>query len=92
MPFKKGNDLGKGRPVGAKNKATLEKERRREMFDELITQKWEEIIDELKPEYVADQFMGKAPDILDAKIKYIPFDELLENDNIQKDKSIKQED
>lgn len=50
---------GPGRPKGMKNKSTLDKEARRAMFDERISAKWQEIIDKLKPEYVADQFIGK---------------------------------
>ena len=59
MVFQKGNTLG-GRTKGSKNKATLIKEERIAMFDERISQKWPEVIDELRPEYVADQYMGKA--------------------------------
>lgn len=51
----------KGKPVGTKSRTTLLKEERRAIFDEQISQKWEETIDKLKPEYVADQFMGPAP-------------------------------
>lgn len=62
MPFQKGNTFGEGRPRGAKNKETLLKEERRAIFEARISQKWEEMIDKLRPEYVADQFMGKAPE------------------------------
>ena len=86
MPFQRGHKLSHGRHFGSKNKSTLEKEDRRKKFDEMITQKWEEIINELKPEYVADQFMGKAPELIDAKVEYRPFDELPENNSIRKDK------
>mgnify|MGYP001585098853 FL=1 len=64
MPFQKGNP---GRPKGIKNYETLIKEQRRAVFDARVSQKWEETIDKLKPEYVADQFMGKAPDELIVK-------------------------
>jgi len=40
------------------------KEERRVIFDEEISKKWIETINQLKPEYIADQFMGKAPDEL----------------------------
>lgn len=50
-----------GRPKGAKNKLTLLKEERRAIFDEKISAKWDKIIDNLRAEYVADQFMGSAP-------------------------------
>ncbi len=59
--FQKGNKLG-GRKKGSKNKATLLKEERRAVFEAKTSQKWEEIIDQLPPTYVADQFMGKAPE------------------------------
>ncbi len=62
MPFEKGNNLGKGRPVGVKNRATLLKEERRAIFDQKASEKWEETIDKLPPTYIADQFLGKAPD------------------------------
>ena len=47
-----------------KGKKTLEKEERRRVFDKIISDKWECTIDKLKPEYIADQFMGKSPDEL----------------------------
>ena len=62
MPFQKGHKFGKGRIKGSKNKTTLLKEERRSIFENRVSQKWEKTIDKLKPEYVADQFMGKAPD------------------------------
>ena len=46
------------KPRGVKHKATLEKEQRRAIFDARVSQKWEETIEKLKPEYIADQFMG----------------------------------
>lgn len=61
MPFQKGNKLG-GRTKGSKNRETLLKEERRAIFDKEVSQRWEKTIKNLKPEYVADQFMGKAPD------------------------------
>lgn len=67
MPFKKGksgNPLGK--PKGIKNRETLLKEERRAIFEEEASKKWIETIDKLPPTYIADQFMGKAPDVLDA--------------------------
>ena len=60
--FQKGNKLGTGRPRGLKNVATLLKEERRAIFEQRISDKWIKTIDKLRPEYVADQFMGKAPD------------------------------
>ena len=69
MTFTKGHKLATGRPKGSKNKETLLKEERRAMFEEKISQKWDEIIDKLPPQYVADQFMGKAPDKIEHKIE-----------------------
>lgn len=63
MPFQKGNNANpRGRPIGSKNRETLLREERRAIFDEEVSQKWERIIKKLKPEYIADQFLGKAPD------------------------------
>ena len=64
MTFVKGHKLATGRPKGSKNRTTLLKEERRAIFEDKISQKWEEVIDQLRPEYVADQFLGKAPDTL----------------------------
>lgn len=55
-----------GRPVGSKNKTTLLREERRAVFDERVTEKYFELIDAAKPEYLLDQFLGKAPDRLEA--------------------------
>ncbi len=63
MPFKKGQIANpKGRPVGSKNRETLIKEERRAIFDKLASERWEEIISQLPPTYIADQFLGKAAD------------------------------
>ena len=51
-----------GRPKGAKNKKTLLMEERRAMFDTEVSQVWLKTIRKMRPEYVGDQFMGKAPD------------------------------
>lgn len=77
MTFPKGNKLG-GRPKGAKNKATLLQEERRAVFEARISQKWEEIIDALRPEYVADQYLGKAPDKIEFKGELTAHDPALE--------------
>ena len=74
MPFQKGNKLG-GRTFGAKNATTLLKEERRAVFEAKISEKWESIIDKLRPEYVADQFMGTAPikvESLQVKVQLSP--------------------
>ncbi len=63
MPFVKGQSGNPaGKPKGIKNRATLLQEERRAIFEAKISQKWEEIIDKLPPTYVADQYLGKAPD------------------------------
>ena len=46
-------------------------EERRAMFDKEISQVWIDKIKRLRPEYIADQFMGKAPDVVK-----LGFDEL----------------
>ena len=59
MPFKKGEG---GRPKGSKNVATLLKEERRARFDYLVSQRWDEVVSQLPPSYIADQYMDKAKD------------------------------
>ncbi len=61
MPFPKGNKLG-GRHKGSKNKKTLLMEERRAIFEHQVSQEWENTIRKLPPTYIADQFMGKAPE------------------------------
>ena len=73
MPFQEGNKLG-GRTVGAKNKATLDKEQRRILFEQLVSDKFEETVKKAKPEYLLDQFLGKATDKIEHKINFL-FDE-----------------
>jgi hypothetical protein len=59
MTFVKGQSGNpNGRPAGGKNRDTLLKEERRAIFEKEVSQLWEETIQKLKPEYVADQFMG----------------------------------
>ena len=62
MAYTKGapKPIGSGIKKGQKQLKTLLKEERRAMFDARISAKWEKVIDNLKPEYVADQFIGKA--------------------------------
>lgn len=52
-----------------KGKKTIEREKRRELFDEMISQVFPEIVKEARPEYKLDQFMGKTPDIFEHRIK-----------------------
>ena len=65
----KGSPKTGGRKKGSKNTATLLKEERRAIFDEEVSLRWKDTIAALKPEYVADQFMGKAPDKVEHEIK-----------------------
>ena len=85
MPFQKGHKLATGRPLGSLNRETLTKLERREVFDKQITQKWEEIISNLRPEYIADQYLGKAPDKIevtaDVKIN-LPDDKIAQINDI----------
>ena len=79
-----------GRQKGSKNKVTLLTEERRARFDEKESERWDETIDKLHdkyPTYVADQFMGPAPQKIDALVKIIPFDELPEDISIRKNKT-----
>ena len=70
MPFKKGQSGNPaGKPKGIKNRDTLLREERRAIFDEEASQMWRDLIKQMKPEYIADQFMGKAPDKLDITSK-----------------------
>lgn len=57
--FQKGNT---GRPKGSRNRATLLQEERRAIFENQVSQRWEEVINELPPTYIADQYLGKAPE------------------------------
>lgn len=54
---------------GQKQFKTLLKEQRRAVFDAKISAKWDKLIDSLKPEYVADQFMGKAEENINMEVK-----------------------
>ena len=59
----------KGKPAGIKNRETLLREERRAIFDQKVSEKWEQTIDQLPPTYIADQFLGKAPDKVDITTK-----------------------
>lgn len=60
MPFTKGHKLATGRPVGSKSRTTLLQQERRAMFEAEASEMWIQTIRKLRPEYIADQFMGKA--------------------------------
>ena len=74
MPFEEGHNLATGRPKGSKNKTTLDKEQRRILFEELVSDKFEKLVEKAKPEYLLDQFMGKATDKHEHKLNFT-FDE-----------------
>lgn len=61
-----------------KSKKTIEKEKRRVIFDEIVSEEFPDLIKQAKPEYKIDQFMGKTPEVIgiDPKLK-----ELLERAN-----------
>ena len=53
-----------GRPKGAKNRSTLDKEMRRVIFDNEVSKVFIQQIKKAKAEYLLDQFIGKAPDTI----------------------------
>ena len=61
-----------GRPKGSKDKTTLAKEERRVVFDEEAQKIFLNRIQKAKPEYILDQYLGKAPEKLDVEIKVVP--------------------
>lgn len=81
MPFTKGmtRPANAGIKKGKKQFKTLLKEERRALFDAKISEKWEKVINLLRPEYIADQFIGKAQENInlnaDIKAKVISIDE-----------------
>lgn len=54
---KSGNPAG--RPVGSRNKETIRREERQAIFDHEVSQRFEKLIAQAKPEYQLDRFMGK---------------------------------
>ena len=52
--------------IGKRGKGvkTIEKEKRRAIFDEEVSKVFKELIIDAKAEYKIDQFMGKTPDII----------------------------
>ena len=69
MPRPKGLPKTGGRKQGSRNKTTLLQMERRAIFDAVVSQKWEEVIDKLPPQYIADQFMGKAANKVELNAK-----------------------
>lgn len=70
-----GNPLGK--PIGIKNSATLLKEERRAIFEEEVQKVFIETIHKARPEYLLDQYLGKAPDKVEIKTEK-PTEEIME--------------
>lgn len=65
MPRPKGLPKTGGRQKGTVNKTTLLQQERRAIFDAKVSQMWENIIERLPATYIADQFLGRAPQSLD---------------------------
>lgn len=59
---------------GTKNKKTLLAEERRAIFDSEVTQIFLDTIKKARPEYILDQYLGKATEKIDLGIKF-SFDE-----------------
>ena len=59
--------------IGKRGKGlkTIAKERRQEIFDEIVSQEFEKLIAEARPEYKLDRFMGKVPDEVNVNTKMI---------------------
>ena len=51
-----------GRPEGSKNATTLLKEERRAIFEAEVSDMFIDTIKKARPEYLLDQFLGKAPE------------------------------
>lgn len=54
-----------------KRKTTIEKERRQAIFDEIVSQEFERLIAEARPEYKLDRFMGKVAEEINVNTKAI---------------------
>lgn len=61
-----------------KGKKTLEKEERRRIFEEIVTEDFPNIIAAARPEYKLDQYLGKAPDKVEHTIVDKPAQEIVE--------------
>lgn len=79
MPFKKGEVSNpKGRTVGSLNRETINKLERRAIFEKEVEAMFIETIKKARPEYLLDQFLGKAPDIIEGTIKTEPSERIKE--------------
>jgi hypothetical protein len=76
MKFEKGHKLATGRPKGSLNKETINKLERRAIFEKEVEAMFIETIKKARPEYLLDQFLGKAPDIIEGMIKTEPSERL----------------
>lgn len=73
MPFKKGQSGNlAGKPKGTLNRETINKLERRAVFEKEVEAMFIDTIRKARPEYLLDQFLGKAPDIIEATIKKTP--------------------
>ena len=66
---------GPGRPKGSKNRTTLDKEQRRVLFEELVSDRFEDLVKKARAEYLLDQFLGKAKEQIEHKIEFTFEDE-----------------
>lgn len=77
MPFKKGEISNpSGRTKGSLNKTTINKLERRAIFEKEVEAMFLKTIKKARPEYLLDQFLGKAPDIIEGTIKTEPSDRI----------------
>ena len=70
MPFEKGNVWTKLKK-GMKYQPTLDKERRRAIFDAEVEKDLINTIRKAKPEYKLDQYIGKAKETIDHKVNFL---------------------
>lgn len=78
MPRPKGLPKTGGRQVGSLNKETINKLERRAVFEKEVSAMFVDTIKKARPEYLLDQFLGKAADKLeiDATVNEKPSAEL----------------
>ena len=71
MAFQKGHPQYGHSIKGTKYKPTILKEERQAIFDAKVSQEFESLIDQARPEYKLDRFMGKVPDEVNVNTKMI---------------------